>query len=110
MKGASDSDFSLTGVGLLYQRGYLQQHLNPDGWQQERTPLNDFYTLPVRPALDADGAEVVVSVTLPTGELFIKVWRIDVGRVKLYVLDTNIPQNRSIEHRKIQTSSTAATF
>jgi len=101
MKGASDSDFSLTGVGLLYQRGYLQQHLNPDGWQQERTPLNDFYTLPVRPALDADGAEVVVSVTLPTGELFIKVWRIDVGRVKLYVLDTNIPQNRSIEHREI---------
>ncbi len=101
MKGASDSDFALTGVGLLYQRGYLQQHLNPDGWQQERTPLNDFYTLPVRQALDEKGNEIIVSVYLPTGELFIKVWRIDVGRVKLYVLDTNIPQNRSIEHREI---------
>jgi starch phosphorylase len=101
MKGASDSDFALTGVGLLYQRGYLQQHLNPDGWQQERTPLNDFYTLPVLPALDANGKEIIVSVNLPTGELFIKVWLIDVGRVKLYVLDTNIPQNRSIEHREI---------
>ncbi len=101
MKGASDSDFALTGVGLLYQRGYLQQHLNPDGWQQERTPLNDFYTLPVRPALDDHGNEIIVSVNLPTGELFIKVWRIDVGRVKLYVLDTNIPQNRSAEHREI---------
>ena len=101
LKGASDSDFALTGVGLLYQRGYLQQHLNPDGWHQERTPLNDFYTLPVRPALDSKGNEILVSVNLPTGELFIKVWRIDVGRVKLYLLDTNIPQNRSIEHREI---------
>ncbi len=101
MKGASDSDFALTGVGLLYQRGYLQQHLNPDGWQQERTPLNDFYTLPVRPALDEQGNEVIVSVMLPTGEVSIKVWCINVGRVKLYVLDTNIPQNRSIEHREI---------
>jgi starch phosphorylase len=51
--------------------------------------------------LDDKGREVIVSVNLPTGELFIKVWRIDVGRVKLYVLDTNIPENRSIEHREI---------
>jgi starch phosphorylase len=101
MKGASDSDFALTGVGLLYQRGYLQQYLNPDGWQQERTPLNDFYKLPVRPCVDAKGQEIVVSVTLPSGELFIKVWCINVGRVKLYLLDTNIPQNKSLEHREI---------
>ncbi len=101
LKAASDGDFALNGVGLLYQRGYLQQHLNPDGWQQERFPLNDFYTLPVRPCVASDGGEVIVSVTLPTGELFIKVWRIDVGRVKLYLLDTNIPQNKSIEHREI---------
>ena len=101
MKAASDGDFALTGVGLLYQRGYLQQHLNPDGWQQERTPLNDFYTLPVRPCLDKDGGEVLVSVTLPTGELHLKAWHIDVGRVKLYLLDSNIPQNELQEHRDI---------
>ncbi|MDQ2711927.1 MAG: alpha-glucan family phosphorylase [Acidobacteriota bacterium] len=101
LKAASDNDFALTGVGLLYQRGYLQQHLNPDGWQQERTPLNDFYNLPVRPCVDAKGAEVIVSVNLPTGEVFIKVWHIDVGRVTLYVLDTNIPQNSLQEHRDI---------
>ena len=94
LKAASDGDFALTGVGLLYQRGYLQQHLNPDGWQQERTPLNDFYTLPIRPCTDERGAEILVSVQLPTGELFIKVWHISVGRVTLYLLDTNIPQNR----------------
>jgi len=101
MKAASDGDLSLDGVGLLYQRGYLQQALNPDGWQQERTPLNDFYTLPVRPSLTSSGEEVIVSVTLPTGELFIKVWHIDIGRVKLYLLDTNIPQNHTAEHREI---------
>ncbi|MBV9084773.1 MAG: alpha-glucan family phosphorylase [Acidobacteriaceae bacterium] len=100
-KAASDSDFALTAVGLLYQRGYLQQRLNPDGWQQESTPLNDFYTLPVRPCEDELGNEVIVDVTLPTGQVFIKVWHIDVGRVKLLVLDTNIPQNKSPEHRDI---------
>ncbi len=101
LKAASDGDFALTGVGLLYQRGYLQQYLNPDGWQQERKPLNDFYTLPVRPCVDDRGAEVLVSVGLPTGEVFLKLWHIDVGRVKLYLLDSNIPQNQSIENREI---------
>jgi starch phosphorylase len=101
LKAASDRDFALSGVGLLYQRGYLQQSLNPDGWQQERTPLNDFYTLPVRPCLDEKGGEVLVSLMLPAGELFIKVWHIDVGRVRLYLLDTNIPQNESAEYREI---------
>jgi glycogen phosphorylase len=101
LKAASDGDFALTGVGLLYQKGYLQQHLNPDGWQQERTPLNDFYTLPVRPCYDEKGGEIVVSVPLPTGELFLKVWHIDVGRVKVYLLDSNIPRNASPEHREI---------
>ncbi len=101
MKASSDSDFALTGVGLLYQRGYLQQRLNPDGWQQESTPLNDFYTLPVSPCEDEHGNEVIVDVMLPTGRVFIKVWQIDIGRVKLLVLDTNIPQNQSVEHREI---------
>ncbi|MBV8072203.1 MAG: alpha-glucan family phosphorylase [Acidobacteriaceae bacterium] len=100
MKAASDGDFALTGVGLLYQRGYLQQYLNPDGWQQERTPLNDFYTLPVRPVVNAKGDDLIVSVALPTGEVAIKVWHIDIGRLKLYLLDTNIPQNTP-EHRDI---------
>jgi glycogen phosphorylase len=101
LKAASDSDFALTGVGLLYQRGYLEQYLNPDGWQQERNPLNDFYTLPVRPCVGEWGEELIVTVPLPTGELFLKVWYIDVGRVKLFLLDTNIPLNKSIEHREI---------
>ncbi len=101
LKAASDSDFALTGVGLLYQRGYLKQFLNPDGWQQESTPLNDFYTLPVRPSVDENGLEVIVSITFPNAEVFLKVWHIDVGRVKLFLLDSNIPQNQITEYREI---------
>lgn len=101
LKAASDSDFALTGVGLMYQRGYLQQRLSPDGWQQEVVPLNDFYTLPVKPCVDAEGKEVVVDVTIPAGKIFIKVWQIHVGRVMLIGLDTNIPENESAEFREI---------
>ena len=55
LKASSDGEIPLVGVGLLYQKGFLQQSLNPDGWQQERNPVNDFYTLPVRPELGRDG-------------------------------------------------------
>ncbi|MBL8229367.1 MAG: alpha-glucan family phosphorylase [Bryobacterales bacterium] len=101
LKSASDAQIPLLGVGLLYQRGYLLQKLNPDGWQSERNPENDFYTLPVLPALNADGSEVKVSVTLPTGEVVIKVWHMNVGQVKLYLLDTNVPENTTEENRDI---------
>ncbi len=90
-----------SGIGLLYQKGYLQQTLGPDGWQQERTPINDFYSLPVTPQSRADGSELLVSVMLAGTPVFLKVWRIDVGRVKLYLLDSNIPQNTNPEHREI---------
>ncbi len=101
LKGSSDAGIPLTGVGLLYQKGYLQQALNPDGWQQERNPVNDFYTLPVRPVQNDRGQDLMVDIKLPTGKVFIKVWYMDVGRVKLYLLDTNIPENDQQEHREI---------
>ena len=104
LKAASDADFPLIAVGLLYQKGYLQQFLNPDGWQQERYPTNDFYTLPIEQVHDQDGSELKVSVKLPTGVVWIKVWRINVGRVKLFVLDTNIPENPRDEDRDITDS------
>ena len=56
LKASSDAELPLVGVGLLYQRGYLQQSLDPDGWQQERTPVNDFYSLPVTPVTYAPTA------------------------------------------------------
>jgi starch phosphorylase len=101
LKSASDAGIPMVGVGLLYQLGYLQQVLDADGWQQERTPVNDFYSLPVSPVTGADGKELIVHVMLPTGEVGIKVWRINVGRVPLFLLDTNIPENAFPLHRDI---------
>src|SRR6202790_1324536 len=101
LKASSDVFLPLVGVGLLYQNGYLQQKLDPDGWQQEHAPVNDFYSLPITPVTNPLGGELLVSVDLTGIEVFLKVWRIDVGRVKLYLLDSNIPQNAAAEHREI---------
>jgi starch phosphorylase len=104
LKASSDADLSLVGVGLLYQQGYHQQSLNPDGWQQEHYPVNDFYTLPIEPVIDDAGHELKVTVKLPTGTVWVKAWRINVGRIKLYLLDTNIPENPRDEDRDITDS------
>ena len=104
LKSSSDQDYPLIGLGLLYQQGYFRQFLNPDGWQQERYPMNDFYTLPLRPVKDADGQDLKVTVKLPTGDVFIQVWKLDVGRITLYLLDTNIPENVLPQDRDITDS------
>ncbi len=103
LKASSDAMLPLVGVGLLYQKGYFQQSFDPDGWQEERTPVNDFYSLPVTPVMRADGSELIVSVSFAGMLVYLKVWRIDVGRVKLYLLDSNIAAERgpllSRDHR-----------
>src|SRR5438874_7241604 len=101
LKSASDCAIPLVGVGLLYQGGYFRQYLNPDGWQQERYPMNDFFTLPVTPVRDNARANLKVSVNLPSGPVWAQVWKINVGRVSLYLLDTNIPYNPRQEEREI---------
>jgi glycogen phosphorylase len=101
LKACSDSGIPLVGIGLLYQKGYLEQYLNPDGWQQERYPVSDFYTLPIRPVTDRDGKDVRVTVQMPTGPVEVKIWSAEVGRVKLYLLDTNIEENARAEDRDI---------
>src|SRR5450755_2172446 len=104
MKSSSDQDYPLVGLGLLYQQGYFRQFLNPDGWQQERYPINDFYTLPLETVKDASGIDLRVSVKLPTGNVFIQIWKLGVGRITLYLLDTNIPENVLPQDRDITDS------
>ena len=104
LKASSDSNFPLVAVGLLYQQGYFRQLLNPDGWQQERYPTNDFYTLPIKPVEDANGGELKITVKLPTGNVVVQVWKIEAGRVKLFLLDTNIPDNLLPQDRDITDS------
>ncbi|MGC8793361.1 MAG: alpha-glucan family phosphorylase, partial [Bryobacteraceae bacterium] len=100
LKSCSDAGVPLVGVGLLYQTGYFQQYLNPDGWQQEKFPVADFYQLPIEP-VTRDGQELRVQVELPGGPVHVKLWQASVGRVKLYLLDTNVPENERPEHREI---------
>ncbi len=104
LKSSSDQDYPLIGLGLLYQQGYFRQFLNPDGWQQERYPMNDFYTLPVAPVKDASDEDLKVTVRLPSGDVYIQVWKLDVGRITLYLLDTNIPENVLPQDRNITDS------
>ncbi len=101
MKSSSDNDLPLVGVALLYQLGYFRQHLNADGWQQERYLENDFYSLPIQPALDPDGRQHTVAVKLPEGPVLIRIWTMDVGRIKMLFLDTNTPDNARAEDRNI---------
>lgn len=96
LKSASELGLSLVGVGLLYQKGYFRQYLSAEGWQQERYPVNDFSTMPVRPFHDAEGRPVRVALELPGRPgrtIQIRPWRVQVGRVTLVLLDTNVPEN-----------------
>jgi len=94
LKSASDLGLPLVGVGLLYQQGYFRQYLNPDGWQQELYPDNDFYNLPLTLERQLSGAPLTVEVEYPGRSIRAQVWRAQVGRVPLYLLDTNIEGNR----------------
>jgi glycogen phosphorylase len=101
LKSASDLDVPLLGVGLLYQEGYFRQYLNADGFQQESYPYNDFANLPITRVMNEDGSPMRVSVPLPGRELYAAVWRLNVGRIQLYLLDTNIDDNHRKEDRDL---------
>ncbi len=92
-KAASDLGLPFVGVGLLYRRGYFQQSIDADGYQQHFYPESNFHRLPVRPAMDRRGREVVVRVPLPGREVAAKVWLAQVGRVPLLLLDTDVTDN-----------------
>ena len=101
LKSASDLGIPLIGVGLLYQQGYFRQYLNQAGWQQESYENNDFHNLPLSPVGRDDGKQLVIQVEFPGRSVFAQVWRAQVGRVPLYLLDTNIAQNERVEDRDI---------
>ena len=93
LKSASDLNLPLVGVGLLYQEGYFSQYLSADGWQMETYPVNEFDKLPVQMMRDDQGRPMTVSVLFKGQPVQIQIWRVDVGRIPLYLLDTNISEN-----------------
>ncbi len=101
LKSASDLNIPLIGVGLLYQEGYFQQYLNADGFQQENYPINDYANLPVTLQTDDNGNPIKISVPLPGRELYAQIWKVQVGRIELYLLDSNIDENNQEEDRNL---------
>jgi glycogen phosphorylase len=92
LKSASDLGLPLVSVGLLYRQGYFRQYLNADGWQQQMYPENDFYNMPIELLTGEDGQPLTVTVECPH-PVHARVWRAQVGRVPLYLLDANLSAN-----------------
>ena len=103
LKSASDLNLHLTAVSLFYKHGYFLQRLRPDGWQEEQYPENDPDSLPITPATGPDGQQIVLTLPFPGRDLLVRVWQVAVGRITLFLLDTDIdgnqPADRAITSR-----------
>lgn len=93
LKEASDLGLPLVGLGFIYDQGYFVQHLTEDGWQETRNAIIDYNRLPLISLLDENHAPLTVSVELPGRKVFARIWEMAVGRVRLYLLDSNVEQN-----------------
>jgi starch phosphorylase len=92
-KEASDLGVPLIGVGFMYPQGYFHQKISADGWQQEIYEKLNWTDAPIEPAMTPDGKPCVTAVPLGNRTVLVAVWRVRVGRVKLYLLDTDLEEN-----------------
>lgn len=102
LKSASELGLPLVGMGLLYRRGYFHQQLDRDGMQLETYRENHYSSLPMEVVRDADGAPLLVEVTLAERRVLLRVWRVQVGRVPLFLLDSDISENDPEDRRITQ--------
>ncbi|MDL2266416.1 alpha-glucan family phosphorylase [Desulfovibrio sp. OttesenSCG-928-G15] len=93
LKSASDLNVPLVGIGLAYANGYFRQYMTPDGWQQERYPDYDFEQMPMQVATTPSGEPAMVHLSIGDRPLAAQIWEAKVGRISLYLLDTNIAEN-----------------
>ncbi|MDD5134370.1 MAG: alpha-glucan family phosphorylase, partial [Phycisphaerae bacterium] len=93
LKSASDLSLPLVAMGLMYQKGYFRQYLNADGWQQERYEDNDFYNMPVELVKKKSEKPLTIKLAFPQRQVVAQIWKVTVGRVKLFLLDTNVAAN-----------------
>src|SRR5664280_1299910 len=93
LKAASDLGVPVVGVGLLYQQGYFRQVIDKDGAQQALYPYNDPGQLPITPLRQANGEWLRLEIALPGASVWLRAWQVQVGRVKLYLLDSNDAAN-----------------
>ena len=99
LKEASDLGMPLTAVGFVYNQGYFVQHLSEDGWQETRSANIDYNMLPLVALFDEKRKPLTVSVDLPGRPVFARVWELEVGRVHLYLLDSNIEPNSTADRQ-----------
>ena len=92
-KEASDLGLPFVGVGFLYPQGYFQQRISRDGVQEAVYEKLHFSEAPATPAVGPDGNEVMISVELPGRRIHAKVWKVQVGRIPLYLMDTDVAPN-----------------
>jgi glycogen phosphorylase len=93
LKAASDIGLPMVAIGFLYTHGYFNQHITEDGWQEARNIPLKFNNLPVLPVRDPEGNPLTISIELPGREVFARLWEIHVGRIPLYLLDSNVDGN-----------------
>jgi len=92
-KSASDLGIPFVGISLLYRKGYFKQTINSQGWQEETYPTLDTTKVPLQLVTGEDGAPLKVQLPVAQSNVFIQAWRANVGRVQIYVLDTNLQEN-----------------
>ena len=100
LKAASDLGVPVVGIGLLYQQGYFRQEIDKNGVQQALFPYNDPGQLPITPLRQPNGEWLRLEITLPGYAVWLRVWQVQVGRIKLYLLDSNDAANFPV-HRGI---------
>ena len=103
LKSASDLGIPIVAVGLLYKNGYFHQKINGYGMQETEYKSLDIDSLPITPVKDEEGKDLIIYVKFPKRRLYLKVWKIQVGRVTLYLMDSDIEENNE-EYRNITTT------
>src|SRR5260370_12735240 len=98
-KEASDLGLPYVGVGILYSEGYFQQHITREGAQEALYNVLHFSEAPVLPVYNENGAEVMISVDLPGRPVYARLRKVQVGRIPLYLLDTDIPHNSESDRK-----------
>ncbi len=100
VKAASDLGLPFVGIGLLYKHGYFAQRINREGWQEARYPHLNFREMPMTPVTREDGSDLIIEVDCGHKNVYLRVWEVLVGRVKVYLLDADITRNTD-ENRRL---------
>lgn len=101
LKSASDLGLPFVAVGLLYKNGYFHQKINGAGYQENIYKDIDLFNLPILPVKDENGLDFKIAIKIPGKNLYLKVWKINVGRITLYLLDSDIEENEDEQYRNI---------